>query len=120
MAAKKFTTEIKVKSGDVFTINALTDVLTRKVATALREKNMKMEGFDADVEKNIEFKLALANACLVKVNLLLPSGEYSEMPAKEHAEWIGETPGAADFLITQARKFAKETAAYFEDEEKNS
>jgi len=115
-----FTKAFTLKNGDVITIAAHTDDRVGMALRLLKKKNIKIEGFDADLEKNLEFKLALASVLLVKVETKTPAGDLAELPLKDHPDFLSKRPTAADWVITKSKEVQLEAAQYFEVEEKNS
>ena len=115
-----FTKAFTLKNGDVITIAAHSDERVGAALRILKKKQVKLDGFDADLEKNLEFKLALASVLLVKVESKTPSGDLAELPLRDHPDFLSKRPGAADWVINRSKDVATEAAAYFEVEEKNS
>lgn len=111
-----FTKEFTSKQGTKMTIAAAS---TERMARVIRELNAKKGGnrlssIDADLERNIDFKVSLGLSYLVGLEV---GGDVKDAPARR--EWLQSYPGAIDFVIDKAKGLEADFKAELGDDEKN-
>jgi hypothetical protein len=111
-----FTREYSSKSGKIkMTIAAAS---TERMARVIRELNATAKGrvssLDSDLERNIDFKVALAATYLVALEI---DGVAKDAAARR--EWVRTYPGASDTVIDRAKALETEFKAELEADEKN-
>jgi hypothetical protein len=111
-----FTREYTSKNGTIkMTIAAAS---TERMARVIRELNAatksRVSSLDADLERNIEFKIALAASYLTGLEL-----DGVAKDAQGRREWVRTYPGASDTVIDKAKNLETEFKAELEADEKN-
>lgn len=112
-----FTREYVSKNGTIkMTIAAAS---TERMARVIRELNAakggsRVSSLDADLERNIDFKVALAATYLVGLEI---GGVAKD--AQGRREWVRTYPGASDTVIDRAKTLESEFKAELEADEKN-